>query len=322
MTPQQAFEDAWNAPTATRFIAPTIDVNAALANEGSPWRMTQRMAWDAEVRKAMAPHHALPEQFATSHMWGRTTVDGRTTFIRASEQRAWDGADVVLVLEAILIDDNHRRMWFQGLPQAVSEDGTVLHANEQQPLFHVEHSVGGTPDTPLLSWRIVHDTIAPDASVVARLQDLNPHAVPAYVTAYLTDRTAMGSPSSRSVSDAREAAAAHVAWTQPFGPHGPEMAVVWGDPKTGPHGSLLRFRPGAVAGLHVHPHDSYGVVVEGMLVHTYQGQPPGEPLGPGSWYFEPAGVPHVSTCGVEGPCVVLVHNPGPFGFEPVTDAPR
>ena len=36
----------------------------------------------------------------------------------------------------------------------------------RSPLFHVEHAVGGTEDTPENLWRIVHLTEAEDAKLV------------------------------------------------------------------------------------------------------------------------------------------------------------
>jgi hypothetical protein len=46
-------------------------------------------------------------------------------------------------------------------------DGRTLVATSQQPLFHVEHAVGGAEQGPLNLWRIVHLTDAPDEQLTA-----------------------------------------------------------------------------------------------------------------------------------------------------------
>jgi hypothetical protein len=52
------------------------------------------------------------------------------------------------------------------VPQLTDADGTLLRAGTGQPLFHVEHSVGGTDAQPLNRWRIVHLTDANDTRLL------------------------------------------------------------------------------------------------------------------------------------------------------------
>jgi hypothetical protein len=52
------------------------------------------------------------------------------------------------------------------VPQLTGPDGALLRAGIGQPLFHVEHSVGGTDAQPLNRWRIVHHTNTNDTRLL------------------------------------------------------------------------------------------------------------------------------------------------------------
>lgn len=314
------FTDAWNTEHHTRFAAPPIRLNGLLARDPAlSLRMTAGMLWDVEVRKAMDPVRYVPSVFSASRTFGAARErNGLETMWRVSEQRSWRSREPVQVIEHVSIDHLHRRVRFRGVRRVTDEHGDTVLATETQPLFLVEHGVQGEEDDPAISWRIVHLTERPEPALVAALSEvLTAERLPEYVSVYLRERFA-GSrlQATASPQGPLETPAQAVAWQRPFGPQGPEMATVWGDAKLGAHGSLLRFAPGSNSGMHTHPFDSWGVVVEGELHHTYWGQPRGASMGPGSWYFEPAGVPHESVCGPASACVVLVFNPGPFGFVP------
>lgn len=55
----------------------------------------------------------------------------------------------------------------------------------------------------------------------------------------------------------------------PARPQGAQMAVLWGDPHTGPSATLLRLNKG-VSAVHVHSADYHGVILEGTLQHWEQ----------------------------------------------------
>src|SRR5512140_188268 len=64
-------------------------------------------------------------------------------------------------------------------------------------------------------------------------------------------------------------AAADLKWvTPPKSPPGVTVAVLWGDPAKGPHGSLHKFVPGFTAPLHYHSAGYHGVVVSGTVAMT------------------------------------------------------
>ena len=52
------------------------------------------------------------------------------------------------------------------MPEFADADGTLLRAGTGQPLFHVEHAVGGAEQQPLNRWRIVHLTDALDDRLI------------------------------------------------------------------------------------------------------------------------------------------------------------
>jgi len=93
---------------------------------------------------------------------------------------------------------------------------------------------------------------------------------------------------------------------------GAQIAILWGDPKTGPYGCLKKFPPGAALPLHSHAHDQRTVVIAGAVTFRVDGQPDQE-LGPQAYSLVPAGVKHAATCG-PAECVVFEEQPGPADF--------
>lgn len=83
----------------------------------------------------------------------------------------------------------------------------------------------------------------------------------------------------------------------PRQPDGPRMAVLWGDPATGPSAVLLEMKKGPVP-LHIHTADYHLVVIEGVMKHWAEGQSESAApsLGPGSYWFQPGGQPHGDAC--------------------------
>jgi quercetin dioxygenase-like cupin family protein len=89
-------------------------------------------------------------------------------------------------------------------------------------------------------------------------------------------------------------------------PDGPRMAVLWGDPNTGPSAVLLEMKKGSVP-LHIHTADYHLVVIEGVMRHWAQGQAESAApsLGPGSYWFQPGSQPHGDAC-LTDKCVMHV----------------
>ncbi|MCY1648703.1 DUF4437 domain-containing protein [Caulobacter sp. SL161] len=82
----------------------------------------------------------------------------------------------------------------------------------------------------------------------------------------------------------------------PRNPNGPQIAVLHGDPATGPSDMLMRFSRGQGVP-HVHSSDYRLVVLEGVMTHAQAGEGGGaKPLGPGSYWFQPGEQSHLDGC--------------------------
>ncbi|MDP2308772.1 MAG: DUF4437 domain-containing protein [Pseudomonadota bacterium] len=112
-------------------------------------------------------------------------------------------------------------------------------------------------------------------------------------------------------------AAASLAWVQPFGPTGPEMSYVKGDPKAGPFQMFLRMPAGGVAGWHTHDAAYSAVVVQGTWQHLVQGEGAATNLPAGSFWVQDGTANHDDRC-IEGPCVVFIDSVGAQTYHPKT----
>jgi len=169
------FERAWTDPSNTRFAQPPVDVNRVLAEHfrtSEPLTFTRTMLWDMEVRKAWRPDRYIPSvvQEGSAGTWSRRSVDGGAeSLLRSSQQRLWlKPTEYRLVLEQVYLDPSRQKVTFIGAAELSDGDGNVLRAGTRQPLFHVEHSVGGDESRPLNKWRIVHLTDRPEHRLVER----------------------------------------------------------------------------------------------------------------------------------------------------------
>lgn len=103
----------------------------------------------------------------------------------------------------------------------------------------------------------------------------------------------------------------------PAQPDGLKLAVVQGDPATGPVGFLLEMPAGANAGLHSHTGSYHAVVLDGAPAHWLpheQGE--GEPVEPGTYWFQPGGYDHGDRCTSDVPCHAFVFNEQLLDFKP------
>jgi Domain of unknown function (DUF4437) len=80
-------------------------------------------------------------------------------------------------------------------------------------------------------------------------------------------------------------------------PDGPAIAVLKGNPYTGPSDMLLRM-PRGTGRMHIHSADYRLVVVEGKMKHwiAAETESAAKPLGPGSFWFQPANQAHADSC--------------------------
>lgn len=169
------FERAWVDPRNTRFELPPVDVNRVLAGHyrtSEPFTFTRTMLWDTEVRKAWRPDRYIPSvvREGSARTWGRSSAaDGTESFVRSSQQRLWlEPAEYGLVLEQVCLNPTQQKVTFIGAAELPDRDRNLLRAGSRQPLFHVEHSVGGDESRPLNRWRIVHLTDRPEHRLIER----------------------------------------------------------------------------------------------------------------------------------------------------------
>lgn len=89
-------------------------------------------------------------------------------------------------------------------------------------------------------------------------------------------------------------------------PEGPALAVLSGDPTTGPSAVLLRLPRGG-GRLHVHSSSYHLMLLEGRMKHWAAGEneADAQPLEPGSYWFQPGGEAHADTC-LSEQCVMFV----------------
>lgn len=93
----------------------------------------------------------------------------------------------------------------------------------------------------------------------------------------------------------------------PARPHGAQIAVLWGDPGSGPSAALLKYPKSDSGRMHIHTADYHLVVLEGRAKHWAQGEQPASApvLGPGSYWFQPGKQPHADAC-LSDQCVMFI----------------
>jgi len=166
------FERAWADTANTRAQPPDHDVNRVLAASyriRKPLVFTRTMLWDVEVRKAYNPAEYIPfvVRAGSARVWDRRVDAGGEYFLRSSEQRLWLRPDEYgTVLERVYLNHQEQKATFIGASAVTDADGHQVRAGAGQPIFHVEHSVGGSETRPLNRWRIVHLTRAVDDRIL------------------------------------------------------------------------------------------------------------------------------------------------------------
>jgi len=186
------FERAWTDNVHTRAQLPDRDVNQVLAASyrvSKPLVFTRTMLWDVEVRKAYDPALYIPFVVlaGSARVWDRRADAGGEYFLRSSEQRLWLRPDEHgTVLERVHLNHREQRVTFIGASAVTDADGHQVRAGTGQPVFHVEHSVGGSETWPLNSWRIVHLTPAVDDRLLEVFTGLAQDVwLPEYIEIYI-----------------------------------------------------------------------------------------------------------------------------------------
>jgi quercetin dioxygenase-like cupin family protein len=70
---------------------------------------------------------------------------------------------------------------------------------------------------------------------------------------------------------------------------------------------VVELDPGAVAPEHSHPHEQFGLILEGSAVFRIGDET--KELGPGSFYVIPGDTPHMAEAGPDGTVLIDVFSP-------------
>jgi Domain of unknown function (DUF4437) len=83
----------------------------------------------------------------------------------------------------------------------------------------------------------------------------------------------------------------------PADPDEVQVAILWGDPATGPSAMLMRMKKAAGV-LHFHTSTYDLILLEGQMKHFGEREKEAEvrPLGPGSFWHQPGGQSHGDSC--------------------------
>ncbi|MBX9804298.1 MAG: hypothetical protein K2Y18_00935 [Alphaproteobacteria bacterium] len=184
------FEADWQNPSYTQITLDPVDVNHVLSTSyetSKPLHFTRTMLWKLERKKAWNPLKYIPHAVNEGRSWGRETLEGGDeTLTRTTQQRQWKTGIHAQVLEKAYLLNKEQRVIFIGLSDARDDKGALLHTANSQPLFHVEHGVGGTEDKPLNTWRIVHLTREKDQDLLVRFANFrDPNTLPMYIEVYI-----------------------------------------------------------------------------------------------------------------------------------------
>ncbi|MFG1918587.1 hypothetical protein [Micromonospora sp. NPDC048898] len=184
------FEAAWNDPGTTSIELPAVDVNKTLAEQYEvvpPTRMTRTQVWDMETKKAWDPLTYIPYVVTDGVSWARRDLPDGRNHLRSSIQKAWLDDTRGRVLEDVYVSPATQQALFLGRPTMTGPNGEGLTADPYQPLFHVDHGVGGTEEEPLNLWRIVVLTEKPDPRFAAAFdKQAAVGGLPGFLEVYLT----------------------------------------------------------------------------------------------------------------------------------------
>lgn len=102
-------------------------------------------------------------------------------------------------------------------------------------------------------------------------------------------------------------------------PEGVGFAPLHGDRFAGAYMAMVRLPAGLISPAHVKSADMFGIMVDGTMTHVQVGDDAATAphLTAGDFYHIPAGLPHVSACISDTPCITFLYQDGAFDFTPV-----
>ena len=95
-----------------------------------------------------------------------------------------------------------------------------------------------------------------------------------------------------------------------------KMGSAWGNRATGKHGTFGEFPAKASSPAHTHTGAYHGIVISGVMTNPFEGESNPVKMGPGSYWYVPAGMEHVTACVSDEPCRFYFHADSSFDFAP------
>jgi len=107
-----------------------------------------------------------------------------------------------------------------------------------------------------------------------------------------------------------------VQWTVESG--GVTTAQGYGNKESGEYGSFVTFPPDFKTPVHRHTNFYHGVVISGTVINPMADDSDEQEvrLGPGSYWYVPAGEAHLTACVSDIPCTYYTHSTELFDFVP------
>lgn len=96
-----------------------------------------------------------------------------------------------------------------------------------------------------------------------------------------------------------------------------QMADAYGSLTTGAHGTFGKFPANFDAGAHTHTGAYHGIVIKGVMTNPFKDETNPPQMGPGSYWYVPAGMAHSTACISDEPCEFFFFANSGFDFEPV-----
>lgn len=188
---EEIFEQAWNNPEYTQIKLDDVDINETLSKYYEtpiPVNFTRQMLWDTETKKAWDPKAYIPYVVREGKSWGGEILEnGDEVFVRSSQQKQWLNSELYgEVFEEVYLNHKDQRATFFGVKKLNDSFDECLYCKNQQPLFHVQHSVEGNENSPVNVWRIVHLTEGKDQKLIEHFNNLkDPTVLPGFVEIYI-----------------------------------------------------------------------------------------------------------------------------------------
>jgi hypothetical protein len=99
------------------------------------------------------------------------------------------------------------------------------------------------------------------------------------------------------------------------GAKGPQMAALWGDGASGPNGFFIKVPAGGASPPHTHTADYHAVVLKGTVMNYAPEDKAPKEMGPGSYWFQPGGMSHITACKKGAECLSYVYVTGKFDMQ-------